>query len=662
MSRALTLGNGNILVNIDHRAAVRDFYYPYVGLENQVGGHNAHRLGIYIEGCLSWLTDPNWEIKVGAEEGSFIGQTEAINEKLAVRLKISDVVYNEKNILVRRVEITNLSDREREIKLYCHQQFEMYESRIAHTAYYDPSSKTIIHYRNRRVFLVNAQLDGEGFDDFSTGVFSSEGKEGTHRDAEDGQLSKNPVEHGQADSVLGLAANYPPDGSHTVYYWLTVASSPPHALALNQYVLERGPGHLIETTRNFWHAWIGRQEFHLEGLDEDAARLFRQSLFIIRAHADDNGGIIASSDSTILQGGKDTYAYVWPRDAAYSALALTVAGDQQVARDFFGFCNEVISEGGYFFHKYSPDRSLGSSWHPWWQDGEPQLPIQEDETALVIWALWKYYEHTKDLEFVELVYNSLIKKAADFMVLFRDEKTKLPKPSYDLWEEKFGASTFTISAVYGGLQAAANFAKLLGKIKSEAIYRRVAEEFKVALLEHLYDKESGNFLKMVFPSGEMDRTVDVSSIYGVYHFGVLPVDDDRVVRAVRQTAAALETKGAAGGVARYDGDNYFQHVSGKPNPWFVTTLWLTQYRIAAAKNNDDLEFVRESLAWATKHARLSGVLSEQLHPETGYQLSVAPLTWSHAEYVLTITKYLNKMKELGLCQECNPDITGPLES
>ena len=38
-------------------------------------------------------------------------------------------------------------------------------------------------------------------------------------------------------------------------------------------------------------------------------------------------------------------------------------------------------------HKYNPDGSVGSSWHPWCgSDGLLQLPIQEDETALTLFA------------------------------------------------------------------------------------------------------------------------------------------------------------------------------------------------------------------------------------------------------------------------------------
>lgn len=656
MSKALTLGNGNILINIDHHARVRDFYYPYVGLENHVGGHNAHQLGVFVDGQMSWLVDAGWEIEVSAEADSFVGRTVALNKKLALKLSITDIVYNEKNIFLRKIVVTNLAKSQREIKVFCHQQFEMYESHIAHTAYYDPRSVSIIHYRNRRVFLINAELDGKGFDDWSTGVFSSEGKEGTHRDADDGLLSKNPIEHGQADSVIGLSTVYEPGVEHTIYYWVAVASAIDHAAALNHYVLDHGPGHLLDTTSHFWQAWVTRRPFHFVGLDQSLVKLFHQSLFIIRAHVDNNGGIIASGDSAALQRGKDTYAYVWPRDASYAALALNAAGDNQTARAFFGFCNEVISEEGYFHHKYSPDRSLGSSWHPWWRHNELHLPIQEDETALVIWSLWHYYEWSKDLEFVELVYNSLIKKAADFMVLYRNEETKLPKASYDIWEEKFGVNTFTASAVYAGLQAAADFAKLLGKVKSEAIYRRVAEEVKTAILEQLYDQETGNFIKLLHHRQNIapDKTIDASSIYSIYNFGVLPATDERVKRALEQTVVALEHPRGAGSIGRYQGDTFFRVGQNEGNPWFVTTLWLAQYYIAIAKTNQDLDIVRKYLAWAQQGARPSGVLSEQLHPETGFQLSVAPLVWSHAEFVITVTKYLKKLEELGLCVECNP--------
>src|SRR5690606_17423274 len=146
-------------------------------------------------------------------------------------------------------------------------------------------------------------------------------------------------------------------------------------------------------------------------------------------------------------------------------------------------------------HKFLPDRSLGSSWHPWVRDGKVTLPIQEDETAITLITLLKHYEFSRDLDFIEKIYNSFIKKAADFMCLYRDEATRLPHESYDLWEEKYGVHTYTVATVYGALRAAARFSEILGKESSRIKYEASAEEIKQALLEHLYDEERGYFVK-----------------------------------------------------------------------------------------------------------------------------------------------------------------------
>ena len=61
MARAITVGNGNLLVGLDYRGQVRDLYFPYVGLTNHVSGASGsyvHRIGVYVDGVMSWLDDP----------------------------------------------------------------------------------------------------------------------------------------------------------------------------------------------------------------------------------------------------------------------------------------------------------------------------------------------------------------------------------------------------------------------------------------------------------------------------------------------------------------------------------------------------------------------------------------------------------------------------
>jgi GH15 family glucan-1,4-alpha-glucosidase len=85
-------------------------------------------------------------------------------------------------------------------------------------------------------------------------------------------------------------------------------------------------------------------------------------------------------------------------------------------------------------------------------DGEEVLPIQEDSTALLLWALWIHYQCSKDVEFIRPLYERCILKCADFLVAYRDPETLLPSPSYDLWEERHGVHAYTVAAVVSGLR------------------------------------------------------------------------------------------------------------------------------------------------------------------------------------------------------------------
>ncbi|MFA7309626.1 MAG: glycoside hydrolase family 15 protein [Candidatus Paceibacterota bacterium] len=651
MSRSIVLSNGELCVALDDHAEVRDIYYPHVGLEDHVRGHYLHRVGVWVEGTMSWFSeDPEWKIDITSETDALASAVVARHASLGVELIFKDIVYNEKPVFIRRISIKNSADRNREIKLYFGHQFEIYKSHGSDTAYFEPLSNSLIHYKGRRVFLMGAQIDGVPFQDYACGRANFQGKEGTHRDAEDGMLSKNPIEHGPADSVMGLYGSYAPAQSRTAYYWLLAAQSIAEAQELNTYVSKKSPEHMIKTASNYWHAWINTYAWDFSSLMPEHVSLFKRSLAVVRAHVDKEGGVLASADSDMLQYGLDTYSYVWPRDAAYTALALDSFGDTNLARRFFEFCRDVITDEGYFMHKYLPDKSLGSSWHPWIHEGQFQLPIQEDETALVLYAFYQHYLKSRDLEFLEEMFTPLVEKGANFLVRYRDPVTKLPQPSYDLWERKRGCSTFTSSTVFGALTAAAEMSRILGKDSHEEQYRKVAEEVRAAIVEHLWDEKMGTFVNMVNGNAEhpiFDRTIDMSSVYGVFSFGVLPPNDPKLVRAFDTTVMALSQGISCGGIARFFDDDYYRIDTISPgNPWVITTLWYAEYLLAIAKNEKDLKRVRDIFSWVVKHARPSGVLSEQLHPQTGEQVGATPLTWAHACYVTAVIKYIARAREL----------------
>jgi GH15 family glucan-1,4-alpha-glucosidase len=73
------------------------------------------------------------------------------------------------------------------------------------------------------------------------------------------------------------------------------------------------------------------------------------------------------------------------------------------------------------------------------------------------------------------------------------------------------------------------------------------------------------------------------------------------------------------------------------NPWFITSFWLAQYY----HEQGESDRAHEIMAWATEKATASGIFSEQIDPASGAPVSVAPLVWSHAEYINTVLDLAN---------------------
>ena len=237
-------------------------------------------------------------------------------------------------------------------------------------------------------------------------------------------------------------------------------------------------------------------------------------------------------------------------------------------------------------------------------------------------------------------------KAADFMMNYRDNETFLPKPTFDEWEEKVGVFTSTVASVWAALDAASKFAKVFHDSDRQEVLGEASAQIKDAMIKHLYDPDLKRFIKGIYPNGERDIPVD-SSVTTIFTCGILDANDQRVRNTMDSLAKTLWVKTSVGGLARYQNDNYRRVSKDTPgNPWFISTLRLARWRIAAASSLDELGRSMELLKWTAKNALPSGVLAEQLNPYTGEPVSAAPLLWSHAEFVTAVCEYISKFQEI----------------
>jgi GH15 family glucan-1,4-alpha-glucosidase len=527
MARPIVLSNGELHVGINDFGLVHDFHYPFVGLENHTLGRGLrHRVGVWIDGILSWLDDGSWELDFTYPHTALIGHTIATNKKLNVRLEFDDFVDCEKSAFVRAVHVINTSDRDRNVRVFMHQAFVIGDSRgNTDTARYLPDSEALLHYRGDRVFVISGQMTESGsFDQYSVGLFGIEGHEGTWRDAEDGDLSMCNVEHGRVDSVLRFNLEIAKHSSKRLHYWIAAGTSLRSALHTHQMLRDDGVIVRMNATAEWWQTWLKPVVGAAQRMPKEYQHEFIMSAMILRSQIDNHGAIIASTDSAMLNYGRDAYAYSWPRDGAYTIWPLIRLGYTDEPVRFFDFCRRGLHPRGYLSHKYRSDGALGSSWHSYLHEGGIVAPpIQEDETALVLFIFCEYYHmHTSD-RLLSDYYESFVQPMANFLADYIDDDTHLPRPSYDLWEEKFATTTYTVAITYAALLAAAVLAEKTGDNTNAVIWRSAADDMQRAARKHLYRPGIGYFAKSLYHAKgatSYDDTIDISSFYACFMFGL----------------------------------------------------------------------------------------------------------------------------------------------
>jgi oligosaccharide amylase len=656
MPRDIPVGNGKLLICFDHHYNIRDLYFPHVGQENHVMGEYC-RMGIWVDNQFSWV-GPAWNLEMTYKKDTSVTQVTLYHKEIGLLITCHDAVDFHENIYIRDITVENMVPHDREVRLFFSHTLDISGNSVGDTAAFDPESGAIVHYKGSRYFLIGGQTDlAEGLSQFAVGQKNINDKEGTFKDAEDGNLSGNTIAQGSVDSVIGLHLKIMGTSHAKAFYWLAAGQNWQDVRRLDSLVKHKTPANLIKRTADYWHLWVHKEALSLDQFPPKIASLYRRSLLVLNTQIDSQGGILAANDSDVVMFNRDTYSYIWPRDGALVANALDVAGYPVIAQRFYEFAKKTIDKNGYFLHKYNPDGTLASSWHPWMTNGEKQLPIQEDETALVLWALWQHFVIYRDIEFIKPLYRPLIKNAAEFMCRYRDEETGLPDASYDLWEERHGMLSFTTGTVFGGLTAASLFCTVFGEEDRALHYQKIASEIRDAATKYLWRPKLNRFCRMVYRDDHGDIKYDDTcdaSLWGLFSFGLYDPGDERVISTMNSLRETLWLKTEVGGMARYEGD-YYHSVDEKfpGNPWFICTLWLADHLTGLAKNENDLEKSRVILEWVADHTLPSGVLAEQVHPVTGKPLSVSPLTWSHATFVASTRRIMRKLTHIHRCPECD---------
>ncbi|NLD46136.1 MAG: glycoside hydrolase [Clostridiaceae bacterium] len=633
------IGNSRMLGCLTGKGELVRLFWPHIDYPQHVEKFIPGIFFIEQKNSTLWFGFDNWEVTQAYLEDTSILKTVYRDINNGLRVEQTDFVLPDRDVLVRSYTIGNIGTNHIDLG------FMQYSSAVTTTpelrsTLFDFSTDSLIHYRHGYYISISSadevyqfQLGNNAFE--CAKYTELNGYESIGMMA-DGALSWN------------LGRIEPGMEKHFSLY-ICVSDTLKGVKELTRTAKAFDPHKEYTKTRKYWLDFLKSSKQIVTG-DKIIDDLYKRSLMVFKLMSDEKtGGLLASAeiDEAFTRCGR--YAYCWGRDAAFITSALDAAGLTGVVDKFYDWAVMTQNDDGSWEQRYYMDGNLAPSWG-----------MQVDETGTLIWGMLKHYEVIKDKGFLQKMWES-IRKAVEFLIAFTDNETGLPKPSYDLWEERVGEHTYSSAAVYGGIMAGVEAARILGMTKELICdWERAAKALKEAIGKNLWKPEADRFIRSVRtklnPWGNEhsahttfitvnekgykrdvtleDWTIDISLLGVSIPFEVFGVSDYKVRNTVEAIEKVLTTE-PVGGLKRYENDNY---IGG--NPWVLTTLWAALYYIETR----EFETAKSYFDWAVKSRTHLGLLPEQVSKDSGEPCWVIPLTWSHAMFVLV----LDGLKKAGI--------------
>lgn len=363
-----------------------------------------------------------------------------------------------------------------------------------------------------------------------------------------------------------------------------------------------------------------------------------------------NGAIVAanSTKSYFPKEAKD-YKFVWPRDAMYACLAAKMLG-LDVQEKFFKWCMkaEGWNKTGLFYEKYFPNGRKARN------------HFQPDQTGSALIALHDYYKDNTDKDKNDiskaLKFEKLVQKCANGLCRIW-EKDHFKLVTQDLWEERLcfpdlkDNFTYSLAICSKGLFCA-------NQLIPNEKWLNVSNEMRTVLLSHFADNDKAYFYRsfgkindnqinnkqinnnMIHGNPINDYRIDSSLLGLVWPSRIVKANDKRMVKTIK----IMEDKIVRhGGVHRYeldeyDGWMYKKEVNRKKGAgyWPLLNFWMGIYYLEVGNKKKALVYYNKVLQ-DLKEKTDGRYIPEQIF-NNNIQVSVSPLCWSHAMFVIASRK------------------------
>jgi len=340
--------------------------------------------------------------------------------------------------------------------------------------------------------------------------------------------------------------------------------------------------------------------------------LIASSRDVIRDAVLENGAIVAANtDEPYYPREAADYRYVWPRDAAFTALAAERLGIPAAERFFHWLQDkpEDFQKDGLLYGNYSTNGRIGTMGRQ----------FQPDQMGTVLWAIASYAGSDREKA---LPFRELVEQTANGLTAAWNSTSFLPN-TVDLWEDGFRQTssrmdnnfTYSLAACCRGLLLAHDlFPNKLWKQAAQQMEKRINDA---------YNEKRGYFLRN---HGKIDDpNIDASLIGLVWPFDVVEANDERMISTLEHIERAIVVDG---GVHRFQFDYFDSEGSAWEGggAWPVLNFWMS---IVLAKAGDR-ERAEAYYHWVVD--RVTKYIPEQIFPD--FRIGITPLVWSHAMFIL----------------------------
>ncbi|MCI9064075.1 MAG: hypothetical protein HFJ17_05690 [Clostridia bacterium] len=621
------IGNKNILATYTLKGELQRMYYPIKDNRQYIDFFECG-LKINDSGLVYLHDDINNQYKQYYDLNTNVLNTEIVNTYFKLKILQIDFVPIKENVLIKRYTLINENNIDLDIKFLIHSGLLSDKNNFVGCKIIDNG---MIQYAHD--FMVSTFAKGQKI--YSHQIHGSKNniKTGVIQD-------KDYIGMSNDSSIAYDIGVIKPNTKKTIDICV-VMQEQPSAISDIEKEINRINKIDIQSeyskTKSYWKRYVKEHD----GLDfkepknsyeEKIQDIYYRSILLFPLLTNqETGGIIASPeiDEDFTRCGR--YAYCWPRDSAYITTALDIVKMRKESEKFYKvFCKKTQSKNGMWEQRFFSDGRLAPCWG-----------YQIDETASVVYGVYKHYRYTEDFKFLKDTL-PMCEKAIDFLKRYvKDlfEETHKYHLSYDLWEEFEGVTLYGLASIYSAFDSMLNIYKILGKnvsdfennrLKDEKISKsrleieKLRTEIKKYINDNLYDDE-----KKCYVRNAKDRKMDISLLGAVTPFKVFTPKEKKVQNTIERINMSIRTY--TGGYMRYEDDNYMNG-----NPWPLANLWMTLYYLEKGEKRN----AKEAFDFVLKTVGNHNLLGEQINNQTLKPNWVLGLGWSHAMFIIVLEKML----------------------